>query len=239
MIKDKLDALEHLLKELAEARALSGDGQKVIRGLRLVLIDGDNLKQCSTETLYRWYARLCRDLPKDAVPSNLDGRFIRQRMTLTGRLMDQWQIVFESSEWEPAEAGLPIPELVMPDPEGNYSINPDAVPRTTVVPWGITAKGRQVPFPLSEQEQKLLDDLFTYHAPSQDQIPRYNAINEAAKEFCRVVMQNTQPCADRSAAIRLIREARMTANAAIALEHTLEKREEKPHARVVPRSKAE
>jgi hypothetical protein len=61
------------------------------------------------------------------------------------------------------------------------------------------------------------DDVFKYHAPSADQIPKYEAIREAGKHFCRAVEENTPRCADQSAAIRKIREAVMTANSAVAL----------------------
>jgi hypothetical protein len=67
------------------------------------------------------------------------------------------------------------------------------------------------------EKQALLDDLFTYHAPSDDQIPRYIAITEAAKAFAEVIDDNCPASADRTAAVRLVQQARMTANAAIAL----------------------
>lgn len=70
---------------------------------------------------------------------------------------------------------------------------------------------------LTREQIEELDHLFTYHPPTGDQIPRYTAINEAAKAFARVVLENTPRSADQSAAMRLIREARMTANSAIAL----------------------
>lgn len=63
-----------------------------------------------------------------------------------------------------------------------------------------------------------LDDMFTYHAPTSDQLPKYAAINAAAKAFAMVVRDNTSPSADQSAAIRHIRDARMAANSAVALE---------------------
>lgn len=65
------------------------------------------------------------------------------------------------------------------------------------------------------------DNVFKYHAPRPDQIPKYEAIREAGKHFCRAVEENTPSCADRSAAIRKIREAVMTANAAVALDGTV------------------
>lgn len=63
-----------------------------------------------------------------------------------------------------------------------------------------------------------LDHIFTYHPPTPEQLPKYEEIRAAARTFAQVVIDNTPPGADQSAAIRYIREAVMTANAAIALE---------------------
>lgn len=63
-----------------------------------------------------------------------------------------------------------------------------------------------------------LPEIFTYHAPKGDQPDRYIAIREKALELARVIVYNTPACADQTAAIRLLREAVMTANAAIALD---------------------
>lgn len=63
-----------------------------------------------------------------------------------------------------------------------------------------------------------ISDLFTYHAPKDDQPQRYQTIRDAAKEFAECLIENTQPCADQTAAIRLLRQCVMTANASIALE---------------------
>jgi len=65
------------------------------------------------------------------------------------------------------------------------------------------------------------DDLitwFTYHAPTPDQLPKYEAIRAAALVFAEVVVQNTPPSADQTVAIRKIREAALIANASIACE---------------------
>lgn len=61
-----------------------------------------------------------------------------------------------------------------------------------------------------------LDNLFSYHAPTADQRVRYERINAAAREFAEVILECTPPGADQSCAIRHVRDARMTANAAIA-----------------------
>jgi hypothetical protein len=69
-----------------------------------------------------------------------------------------------------------------------------------------------------EEADKQLRRLFTYHAPKEDQPERYAAIRQSAYEFAQVVMECCPNSADRSAALRKIREAMFTSNAAIALE---------------------
>jgi len=75
--------------------------------------------------------------------------------------------------------------------------------------------GAQTVRPTSDSE--ILTELFKYHPPTPEQLPKYAAINQAAKNLAEVILQNCPPSADRSAAIRLIRDARMTANASVAL----------------------
>ncbi len=62
-----------------------------------------------------------------------------------------------------------------------------------------------------------LEHLFSYHAPTPEQIPKYEAIRAGAKAFAKILMDNTIPGPDQSAALRLLREAVMTANASVAL----------------------
>lgn len=60
--------------------------------------------------------------------------------------------------------------------------------------------------------------VFRYHAPRADQLPKYEAIRAMAREFARTILDHTPSCADQQAALRHVREAVMTANAAIALD---------------------
>ncbi len=57
---------------------------------------------------------------------------------------------------------------------------------------------------------------FTYHSPSADQLPKYNAIRDAGFLFAKAIVDNTPSSADQTAAIRKIRDAVMTANQSIA-----------------------
>jgi hypothetical protein len=61
-----------------------------------------------------------------------------------------------------------------------------------------------------------LQNWFTYHKPTDTDIPKYLAIREAALAFARVIDANCPFGADKTAAIRKVREAAMTANASIA-----------------------
>lgn len=69
---------------------------------------------------------------------------------------------------------------------------------------------------LDEAQLKQLDDLFTYHAPGEVDLWAYAAINAASKALARTILEYCPRSADRTAAVRLVREARMTANASIA-----------------------
>lgn len=68
------------------------------------------------------------------------------------------------------------------------------------------------------RDPALLDDVFSYHSPDGDKPERYEAVRGAAKELARVIFDNCPGCADRTDAIRKVREAVMTANASIALD---------------------
>ncbi len=61
-----------------------------------------------------------------------------------------------------------------------------------------------------------LENWFTYHSPTPEQLPKYLAIREAGKNLAEVIVNNSPSSADQTASIRLIREAIMTANASIA-----------------------
>lgn len=61
-----------------------------------------------------------------------------------------------------------------------------------------------------------VDNWFTYHSPTPDQLPKYAAIREAGRQLAITILNNCPASADSSAAVRKVREAVMTANAAIA-----------------------
>jgi hypothetical protein len=66
-----------------------------------------------------------------------------------------------------------------------------------------------------------VDDVFTYHAPDDKQQEQLQVVREDATRLGRTILENTPICADQQASLRLLREAVMTANAAIALRGAL------------------
>lgn len=71
---------------------------------------------------------------------------------------------------------------------------------------------------MDDTTQRKLDNWFTYHETQPGQVEKYVALREAAKAFAVAIVELTPPSADQSAAIRHVREAVMTANAAIACD---------------------
>lgn len=63
-----------------------------------------------------------------------------------------------------------------------------------------------------------LQDLFRYHSPEPGDPERYQKIRDAGYILAKVIVDNTPSCADQSVAIRKVREAVATANAAVALK---------------------
>lgn len=64
--------------------------------------------------------------------------------------------------------------------------------------------------------QEQIDNWFTFHSPSADQLEKYNAIRVNAGTLASIIVEACPESADVSAAIRKLREVVMTANAAIA-----------------------
>jgi hypothetical protein len=70
--------------------------------------------------------------------------------------------------------------------------------------------------PQVDPPKDALAELFTYHAPTEDQTKAYAEIRGAALTLARVIDANCPAGPDRTAAVRHVREAVMTANASIA-----------------------
>ena len=63
-----------------------------------------------------------------------------------------------------------------------------------------------------------LDKLFHIHAMAPEESQKLVTIREAALAFAQVVLANTPPGPDQDEAVRKIREAVWTANAAVAMK---------------------
>lgn len=63
-----------------------------------------------------------------------------------------------------------------------------------------------------------LDHIFVHHSPGPEEAEKYRALRVSAKQFAATIEELTPASADQTDAIRKVREALMTANAAIALD---------------------
>ncbi len=61
-------------------------------------------------------------------------------------------------------------------------------------------------------------DLFMYHAPTPEMTAKFLLVRDAIETAALAIDANCPPGADRTAAMRKLKEAHMTANAAIVLE---------------------
>lgn len=77
--------------------------------------------------------------------------------------------------------------------------------------------GHEMKAELNPDERAAIDELFTYHKPTQDQIDSLALVRSKAKELADVIVMCCPRSADRSAAIRKLRDSVMTANASIVL----------------------
>jgi len=63
-----------------------------------------------------------------------------------------------------------------------------------------------------------VSEVVSYHAPDEKQIADITEIRNAAAAMLFAILAVCPPCADTTAACRKVREAMMTANAAIVLK---------------------
>lgn len=69
---------------------------------------------------------------------------------------------------------------------------------------------------LSDEDVADLDNWFTYHPPTPEQVPVFEALRDAGHQFAETIMALVPPSPDRTVAVRKVREAVMTANASLA-----------------------
>lgn len=64
--------------------------------------------------------------------------------------------------------------------------------------------------------EERIENWFVYHPATPDQAAKYEAIRAAGKNLALTIVASAPDSADRNAALRKVREAVATANAAIA-----------------------
>lgn len=62
-----------------------------------------------------------------------------------------------------------------------------------------------------------VDKVFSYHAPTEDQIPKYERVRAAARVFALALLDDCPPSRELSMALSHVQEGVMCANASIAL----------------------
>lgn len=61
-------------------------------------------------------------------------------------------------------------------------------------------------------------EVVRYHSPSTAQVAAHEALARAAENMLVVILNRCPESGDRDEAVRLVRQAKMTASAAVALE---------------------
>lgn len=70
---------------------------------------------------------------------------------------------------------------------------------------------------MNEREEKILKS-FTYNKSGPEDYDKYVTVGDALEAAAAVIIASAPDCADRTTALRCLREARMWANAAINLK---------------------
>jgi hypothetical protein len=63
--------------------------------------------------------------------------------------------------------------------------------------------------------------VFSHHTQTPEKMLHHEAIHAGAQQFAETILAHTPPSSDQTTALRLLREAAMMANAAIALDGRL------------------
>lgn len=72
--------------------------------------------------------------------------------------------------------------------------------------------------PSNRVTQLNVAEVVRYSAPTPEQVAAHERLAIATEAMIVAILQDAPDCADRAAAIRKVREAKMTASAAIALQ---------------------
>lgn len=71
-------------------------------------------------------------------------------------------------------------------------------------------------YPISEQRSKELENIYTYHAPKDDQQARYVYLREVGKTLAAAIELSCPPSREKSVAMTHLETALFWANASIA-----------------------
>jgi len=71
-------------------------------------------------------------------------------------------------------------------------------------------------YPITDSDRADFDNRFRYHGPKADQLPRYAAIRDEARELAEHILEDCPPSRERSLALTKLEEACFWANASIA-----------------------
>lgn len=74
-----------------------------------------------------------------------------------------------------------------------------------------------IPAP-AERVRQAAHQFCTYHAPTPEKVEHFAAVSKAVEDAIVAITEHVPPSGDRTAAIRLLADARMTANRAISLD---------------------
>lgn len=100
-----------------------------------------------------------------------------------------------------------------PVTQANHEAAVDGMVGLEVTPVILDAPGLPIMAPGVEEA---ISELFEFHPPTPEQQNKYQAMRAQAKILARLIYACCEPGPDRTAAIRKVREAVMTANAGIA-----------------------
>lgn len=71
---------------------------------------------------------------------------------------------------------------------------------------------------MGQVNKQNVEQVFTYHSPTPAQRVRFAVVRDALINCANVILDHVPECADRTVSLRKLREVRMDANAAIALD---------------------
>ena len=91
-----------------------------------------------------------------------------------------------------------------------------SVNETTLTKEEEEAEEKNFKYGLTEDSNNEINRRFTYHAPNEDQLPRYTMLRDEARNLALLIQQNTPPSREQSLALTKLEESVMWANASIA-----------------------